>query len=279
MEEIINAAMATLDKQPVEAARAEIDTAVSEEQQQGEAGEVEQSEGAGPEQAEPEVIFPKKAINAISRRDKQIGKLRAQVQQYQAELEQLRSLQSQAQQAGNQADNGPDESQYDSAFDYVKALIAHEINKGKEPPKQAEPQQQQQANPEQAQWVAERTAQIQQKAADYAAKIPDFEQLVTEYADVLDAMPNHIEDAALHIQDPPLAFYTLAKEGKLESLYTMHPYQAVQVLTAAEMRGQTMLRQRQVSKAPQPMTGVKGAGAGSSLKLDNYSDIQKWLNS
>lgn len=225
-----------------------------------EEGEPQKPEGDKADKPEAEdVPFPKKAVNAISRRDKTIGKLRAQVQQYQAELAKYQqSQQSQAASPQKADPNAPKEDDFESYGEYLQAVMRYELDQRFANAKRQDQESKQSAEKET--WYAEREAAVAQKAQEYASKIPDYQQVLAENADILDDMPAPIQEAFLHAEDAALAFYTLAKEGRLEALSAMQPIQAAQEIARAELRGASLTKPKQVTSAPQPMAGVKGTG-------------------
>lgn len=227
-----------------------------------------------------EVMFPKKAVNAISRRDKKIGKL-------QAELAALRAAQAQpAQQAPqvqaqqskqSNTDNAPREEDFESYGDYLKASMRHEI--------MAEIAKQQQANNEgfqkreaelkRQQYEEVRTEAIVEQMQNHKEEIPDFASVIAESADIADELPEQIANLFFEADDAALAFYNLAKEGKLEALATMSPAKAALEIARAQMNKPQV---KKVSSAPAPMTSNSGrASGGKSLYNMSGDEMIKTL--
>lgn len=242
------------------------------------------------QEGEDNVVFPKKAVNALSRRDKKIAKLNAELQELrQREAEWQRGQQSQhnQQQHGgqnNQAPQEPNLDDYDNFADYQKALTQFYIKQSQEALKQqSDPQQQaqqQQLTPQQVQQqvhYSQRAQHMDTIDADLSAKLPDYEQLKTEYSDVLADLPQHVAMAMLDAENGPLALYTLAREGKVEQLLTMNPTQAAAEMARAEIRGQQYLN-KQPSSAPAPIKGVKGNSSKKSPDQMSDAEFDKWLN-
>lgn len=239
-----------------------------------------QVEPSADSKPEPDA-FPKKAVNALSRRDKQIGKLRAERQQLQAELEQLRSKIQAPQTQNNQVkdqDGSPKEADFDNAFDYLKAVAKYEAKQ--ELATGQKQQREQEYETKQQQYLQQRTQAAADLSTKYVSEIADYQQVVSEYSDVLDALPEAVQIAFLEADDPAIAAYQLAKEGKLEDLFNMSPYQAAMMIAKAEERGIAASKQKPVTKAPAPIASAKGTGTantGPSGK-SSYSDLKKWLN-
>jgi hypothetical protein len=221
--------------------------------------EAESNEEAETSESPPEeVVFPKKAVNAISRRDKIIAKERAEKAALAAELEQYRSQIQAKPPQNNQgnANGAPKEDDFDNYGDFLKAEILYNI-------KQEQAQQQEQLNKKQQDyqrqiWEEQRTQEIAQKAESHKAEIPDFAQVVEENADYLDDLPEQIQQAFLEADDASLAFYNLAKEGKLEALAAMSPYRAAMEIAMAQSKKPQLNR---VTNAPNPIKSVQGRGS------------------
>lgn len=228
----------------------------------------------GTEDSSDDVVFPRKAINALSRRDKQIGKLRAELQAARAELQKYNEQQA----AKAQTSNSPTEEQFDTYGDYLKAVARHEAQQ--ELSQSVKQQQEQQVAEKEQAYFAQREEYTIAKAQEAIQSIPDYKQLLTENADILQSLPPQIERAFLEADEPALAFYALAKEGKLESVFDMSPARAAIEIGKAEVRGAALIKAKPVSKAPPPIEGLKGAGSSQkSLNNMNSAELLKWLNS
>lgn len=217
------------------------------------------------------VTFPKKAINALSRRDKTIGKLRAEL----AALKAASQVQQPAQQAqqitkNNKSDVAPSEDDFDSYGDYLKASLKYELQQ--EQAKKDDESHRQQLTQKEQQWKAEREAVIVQSFDGHKANLPDFEQVITSFVDIADEFSPEIENIFLSAEDPALAFYNLAKDGKLEALATMSPYQVMREVAMAEMKKPDVKR---ISSAPQPIKGATGAATGRSENALSGAELLK----
>ncbi len=244
VEQILNSAPDTAETATLEPVQVE---EVALETQ--EAPEVEAKE------PEPEEIpFPKKALKALSRRDRQIGKLRAELQQREAELQRFQQAPTSPQ------TKGPQEEQFDNYGDYLKAVGRFEAQQERE----AETSQKQKEQSTQAQeaWVAEREAYVSEKAQEAIKSVPDFQNLLMEHSDVVNEFPPYLQTAFYELDNAPMAFYALAKEGKLEGLLTMSPGRAIMEIGKAEERGIAMARNKPVTRAPAPLSANKGTASG-----------------
>ena len=141
-------------------------------------------------------------------------------------------------------------------------------------------QEQEQSTAKYQEWIEEREAILGEKSVKAATEIPDYRAVYAEYQDVFEDLPEHINQAFLELDDAPLAFYALAKEGKLESLKTMSPAKAIIELGKAEDRGIAMTKVRQTTKAPTPLSANKGNGMVSkSLNNMSSDELLKWAKS
>lgn len=218
------------------------------------------------EEETDDVPFPKKAVNAISRRDKQLAKMRAEMASLQAEVSKYRQPQAQPLKNQNILDDGPpkEEDYLDKEYgDFLEAKLLYKIKM--EQAVQQKSQQDQQVQTQRQQWVQQREVEISQKVEAHKAEIPDFMQVIEMNADIMDSLPEHIEQAFLEADDAGLAYYNLAKEGKLESLLTMSPYRAAMEIAIAQTKKPTLNR---VSGAPNPIKPVSGRGTSTKDSSD-----------
>lgn len=200
-------------------------------------------------EVEKDIPFPKKAERAIERRNKQLSKLRE-------ELAALKAAQQPAQQLPKQtvkSSDGPNEDDYENYGDYLVAKAKHELKQ--EMALEKSESQKQQADLQRQNWVAQREEVIVSTMETHKTNIPDFAQVIAENADIADEFPDHIAQAFYEADDAGLAFYNLAKEGKLEALANMSPYRAAMEIAKAEQKKPTL---NKVSSAPQPISGATG---------------------
>lgn len=214
--------------------------------------------------------FPKKAVNAISRRDKQIAKLKA-------ELAEFKSMQEKAKAESDYKSSAPNEDDFDNYGDYLKAQILHELGNNsqqKQEPQQYTPEQQ-----AQAQWYQERESQVATKAQEYSKSNPEFANLINEYSDVLDTIPPQVERLFFELNDASAAFYALAKDGLLENVVAMSPAMAASHILQAEKRGIEYLQTKKVTSAPAPIRSAKGAGKHTkTVNSMSGEELLNWLD-
>lgn len=220
---------------------------------------------------EVDVPFPKKAVNAISRRDKQIGKYKAERDALAAKLAQYEKPTTQVTQP-----NQLDPNKFDNYGEYLKAqgkLEAESEYSAKE--KQRTEQELAAKN---QQLMEPLLQNVRQTADELMKSNPEVTDLLIQNADIVDGYPDAIQQAFLEAKNPALAFAVLAKEGLLEVLATMTPYQASMAIARAEDRGAVMFKAKQVTKAPAPMAGAKGTGTlTKSLEDMSGTDIIAWV--
>lgn len=261
---------------------AEIENNVSDiELAQPEIVATETPELEAPEAEAPkEVEFPKKAVNAISHRDRKIGKLQAQLNAERSAREALEkrnsapATQTNAQGVPAKLPTGePNPDYYTNYDDLTQARIDYVADKkvGALTKAQEETQrtQQQQA------YVSQLESTVAAKAQSFIKENPEAQAIIEEYADIADEFPEHVQMAFLEADNAPLAFYNLAKEGKLESLITMSPSRAAMEIG----RAQAQAFVKTVTKAPSPMSTAKGTATTKSVENMNSKDLLKWINS
>lgn len=255
-----------------------VDTSVATAQPQADAAiaaqETPEIEGAEPEEQATENredAFPKKAVNAISRRDKQIGKLRAEREQLAAELNKFRAQSTQTKPANTGA---PKEAEFTNYADFLEAKNAYAIEQ-KFAERDTKHEETQRTTQEKA-WISEREQALSVKAQQFVKEMPDAAALVEEYSDVIDEFSPQLQRLFLEADNAPLAFYNLAKEGKLESLASMSLARAAMEIGRAETQAATKPK----TKAPTPLPAARGSVAPSkSLESMSGDELLKWVNS
>lgn len=255
------------------------DQSAEDESTDAEQDEGQQDEGDEGQDDAPEP-FPKKAVNAISRRDKQIGKLRAERESLMREINALKST-SESQPKEETPEPGEDD--FDSYGDYLKAQAQWAA---KQAVNQSQTQQKDDhlkslETRQQQVWQQEREAHVESRAAEVAQQVPDFTPTIQANAHVLDSMSPELETAFLSVDDAPTAFYNLAKEGKLESLAYMPIGMAhAEIVQAQYRKVPTKQQPKQATAAPAPIKSAKGT-ASSSKSLTNKTpdELMKWYQS
>lgn len=228
--------------------------------------------------------FPKKAVNAITRRDRQIGRLRGQISDYDRRFNEMQAQIAELG-ASRNAPKEPVMEDFETVGDWVKAVAKFEAQQGAKPK-----QDQENLSPEkikeqafqewqQQQHFQQREAHAAEQAAKTATEFADFKQVVDENIDILDSSPL-LDRLILEADNAPLVLYTLAKEGKLEQVAQLPPQQMLMEIARAQSRGEAMARTQKVSKAPAPISGVKGTAAGQKSVTEMSPDeLLKWAKS
>lgn len=91
---------------------------------------------------------------------------------------------------------------------------------------------------EQTQRIAQNEARILKQATELLTKYPEYKELLVENADILDTYPAHVTDAFGNANNPEVAFIELAQHpGALAALANCNPTQAAQVVAKAELLG------------------------------------------
>ena len=228
-----------------------------------------------PDAPEAPVEFPKKAVNALARRDKKINKLQAQLQELQRNIQPQNNPQEAAT-VTQPADGAPSEEQFETYGEFLKAQIKHEM--GQESSQRDKQAQSQQLENQQQEWVQQRQASLAEQIQTEASTIPDFADVWAENTDILDDLPEHVEMAFYEADNAPLAIYTLAKEGSLENLATMSPAKAAMEIGRAQIRAEAAAKSQTTSNAPVPISGAKGtAKTDKSLSDRSPEELLKWL--
>lgn len=220
-----------------------------------------ETEAEQDEAQEDDVVFPKKAVNALSRRDKQIAKYKAQNEELQKQLYELQAMQQQAA-PPKQELKEPTINDFDDYESYEAARVQFLVNQILE---QQNSQQKEQAQltkeqAEQEQYLIERHAHVDAKADELMQVASDYIDVINEHGDILDSASPELEAAVLQMDNAPLAIYNLAKAGRLEAVAQMPVNLAMIELMLAEK--QEIKQVNKVSSAPAPMKATKGTGTG-----------------
>ena len=210
--------------------------------------------------------FPKKAVNAISRRDKQIGKLRAQEQQYRTQLETLQKELEGYRSKSNQPKTLDDFKTLEEFMDYaVEQKVQGKLAEKQTPSNAVDEKDDRQA------WLEERSNELIEAHQNASENVPDYAQVMTENADIINSIPPQIEELFLEADRPEMALYALAKEGKLERIAKLSTARAAMEIAKAEERGIAMTQKKQITKAPTPIASTKGTSATGGKSLDNMN--------
>lgn len=281
-DEVVDSILATV---AAEQATETADTTQEIDVQPEAATEQKQTETTEPDKAETQeaeakdtVEFPKKALNAISRRDKKIGKISAELEavskQNQEILAKLAKYERPQPQFADEWDEweyhnpeGPKQAGFDNMASYLKAVGKYEALK--ETPQQKQPTQEEIAEYQRTVAAVE-TMKVQE--AELLKTYPDYHEVEAEYQDLIDSAPPELVRLFLEVENAPLAFYTLAKQGKLESLVDMPLHKAALEIGKAIAVG--LPQPKKVSSAPRPIQANTGTGTGSkSIEQMDWKEI------
>lgn len=234
-----------------------------------------------PEQAEveikerPEEMFPKKAVNALSRRDKQIGKLKAEKQQMQQELEALRIKGVPKTEV---KDDSPKEENFATYGEYLRAearfAAKQELNEVQSK------QQTETAKTEAQEWETERQEAIDENHQEALKAFPDLPELVAKNVDANGKIPlsPDARRALLESDNGAFALRQILKDGLLSDLNEMSPAKAAMLVARMEDKGLAQSKIKSVSKAPTPMMPSKGnASSGGKAEDELINDILAYV--
>lgn len=225
------------------------------------------------DQSRPNQFLDPKVKNALGWRDQKLAKFKQERKQYLDENAKLRAEVEQYR-AAKSAPQPPKEEDFQAYGDYLVEKAKFEILQSQNQGKKQEDQQKQDApqmSDQERLWRAQREQHVSQNAANLAMEIPDFAETMVAYADFAEDLPPHIQNMFLEADNGALAFYNLAREGKLESLLGMSPYQAGLAIDAAQ-RGANRQAQSQpqgqprmtAPQPPKPIQGARGVSPGRS---------------
>lgn len=211
--------------------------------------------------------FPKKAVNAISKRDRKIHNLRKEREALQAEIDRLKAATETTQES---ADEPPKEEDFDTFGEYLEARQEYIAKKTLSQSKKDQDQDQLKTLEQQQKQklFEERDAVIEKLDEELRSTYSDYDSVIDTNMDKAAALVQQRPDlyeSFLALDNPNMAFYNLAKEGRLESLLQMPSNIAVVELVQAQYRNNAPVKQaapatveQPVSAAPQPLKAAKG---------------------
>lgn len=210
-----------------------------------------------------DVEFPKKAVNALNRKTKQINKLRAQKLELEAKLQEIQSKFA-------PQEINPDD--FETYGDFLEAKLNHRDQQSKNDMQTTQlTQQKEQVKAQQNQYIVD-------QAYEVAKTFTDLPIVWNKNAQLLDALPEEITDIFYSVENAPAAVYMLAKEGKLEGLLYANPAVAAYEIINAQNKGMELLSKPKIrsSQAPQPISKAKGTGS-IQKQLSPSDDVLKSL--
>lgn len=235
-----------------------------------ESKEAEPTEEGG--ELENEMRTIKKALN---KKNRYIDNQRARIRSLEAEMQKLQSSFSQ------NKPEPPQMEKFESVLDYVKADSNYSLEQ-----KLAEQSQNQQLQHLKQMQMAARQKQeasIAEHMNEIMTSNPDVDKTIRTSAPIIQQMPNHIAELMYEIDNAPAATYALAKEGRLQDIYSMPVHIAANYIVQAEQRGLQYLQQaaKPQKQAPAPINSLKGTGKTSQKSLGQMSpsELDKWRKS
>ncbi len=229
-----------------------------------------------------EEMFPKKAVNAISRRDKKIGKQAAEIQQLREENERLKQT---ATPTPKKEDGPPKEEDFEgkSYGEYLRAVARYEATQIHKETQTKDTESKELT--EAQKWERERAEAIDKSAEAAKAAFPDFDDVLEEHLDANGVIPlsPHVRKALLEAENGAYALYALAREGLLEEINDMSPLKAAMTIARMEDKGLSLSKKKAetpTTQAPAPMTPAKGAAsAAKPLHQMSPEELLKWQRS
>ena len=227
-----------------------------------------------------ETKVPKKVSRALERRNKKINKLRAENAELKQSLASYNQQAEQKQVVTKPIPDGlemPQEDDFEDYAEYLKAVGKFEVRQEYAQKEAQSAFEREMAS--QQQWVQQRAAQVDVRAAEAAKNIPELEGLYRENQDIIEGYSNAVKMAFLEADAPEMAFYALAQEGRLEELDGMSPTRVAREIALAEIRGEKLSKTRPQSKAPAPIKPAKATGTRRK-NLDDMepSELIAYLN-
>lgn len=238
--------------------------------------EVETPEPAASDEDKPEEMFPKKAVNALSRRDKQIGKLKAEKQQMRQELEELRQK---AAPKAEVKDESPKEDDFETYGEYLRAEARFAAKQElRETQKQ---QTETKAKADADEWEEDRRIAIEENHQEALKTFSDFKTLLDDNSDDKGqiSLSPAARRALLESDNGAFALHSILKNGALDELNQLSATKAAMLVARHEDKA-IAASKKQTTKAPTPMTPSKGV-ASNSKSLDRMSpdELHKWVYS
>lgn len=271
----INAVIAAGVTAPVADAQPNADaTQVEEINEIIEPSEADPAEQAPVDNAKDEP-WPKKAENALAKAKGKAAQLRAERDQERAARQRLEQQLAQYNSPPKQPEKKgePNVSNYENTLDYMRdmAKYDHQQEMAARDEKQKETQQ----SAQEAAWIAEREDSAAAKAQELMKEIPELPDFVEEYEEIYDAFPAHIKRAFLEADNPLLAAFNLAKEGKFEGLASMSLARAAMEIGRATSQAP---KPKPVTNAPTPMAPARGTATSKGLADIPMEQLLKQFN-
>lgn len=226
--------------------------------------EVTETPEEPPVEAPRDDSFPKKAVNAISRRDKMIGKLRAELA-----AERAKSAAPQKSEPVNGVSptlpNGEPNPDFYQTYDELnKARIQYEAGKTAQQIK-IEQKESFLQEVEDEHWQ-EREAVADAAAAELVKTTPEFAAVIQQNAQVIQSASLEVRQLILDADNPALALFNLVKEGKFAQLSQMPLARAAMEVG----RASALAISPPKTKAPAPLPASRGS-VPATKPLEKYT--------
>lgn len=246
-----------------------------------------QEEGAAPDKpegAEGEDAFPKKAVNALNRKDKKIYKLQNKLNdstQRIASLEQqIYKLKSEISQAVP-----PQEMDFETYGEYLNALnrfnVKQELSerdvtnaeRGIEETRREAEAVNQEVITEQISAIEESYQRVKHLLPDYMATLDRYAEPQPGGGPTQLNLKDIPREALAMSEEGALALYGMMKDGALADFNQItNPYQAANIVNEYIQHGRQQIAAKTKSKAPKPITATTGAGAHTPTLKDMSPD-------
>lgn len=203
------------------------------------------------------VEFPKKAVNALKRRNKQINKLNSENAYLKQEIDQIKSM---LQNGVRKETPAPKIDDFETIEEYTQAQANHATARALEAYKKelAEANTPRAPSPHEVQ-IQERIAAIDVDTQKFAQTHPDIDDLYDANEDIVESWSPDLKMLFIHADNPVQAFYNLAKSGEIESLGSLPPQYAA--MKIAQASAKQVAPPKRVSNTPKPLGGLNGSSA------------------
>lgn len=249
----------------------EQDESYEQESDDGEEQDESQQEDAQKSTQKEDQPWPKKAVRALQRQKREAARHRQELNELRREMAELRN----ASQSKSTELKAPDQDDFESYSDYLKANARYEAKLAYQEERKAEQERSQQTlqQKEEQFLIMQRAQQAQKMTKDLSAQLPDIYDVLQDN-DELDSLPGEYQQMIMGTKNPSLTAYNLTKAGHLTDLAYTHPQIAAQMIFAAstKMPGKAA----PTGKTPKPMRGLGGNNGGSGgLNPDESWDTMK----
>jgi len=224
-----------------------------------------------------DVPFPKKAVNAISYHKKKLFKMESTLETVKAENARI-TAERDSLQKHIESLKAPNPADYTDTDKYLTDKADYQIEKKHADRELAALDKQEEQVTSVAQSAQEEQdneyfLEKQALVTKAESEIPDFRETINAVAPIFDFIDNnpdryaHIEKHLMSLDNPEMAIYNLAKDGKLESLLKMSSEMAALTLYNAQSRKAVSEKDAEQevpviakTQAPRPLTKVNGVG-------------------